>query len=887
MLDEGHAEEEAYRKTVAWYHLMWGFAFIIAAVPLFILQALDDDTHSVAGLSATETKDGFVIQGVVLMQNGLVSVMCYILCFCFPLSTRSASRVCVGNLLWSYLSTLLSLLLVEGLRSVGVIACLLAETLTVVVFGTTAAASATSASTTAVLVYVTIVEYARPSVLDDALHTGIVYTAANANANATNPAGASGAAVAAHFSSRRLLYTHPILTLAALFTCGLIFRSALSRSQRVLPASEARVVHVEGRPHSEKYSPKASPTLDRSLDSIPHRDTSAFLDNEDSDLQPPEHLSRTVSQRRQGPELSCHVEEQVISPAVPQAASPNNPNTRVVTMSSPKGRFGRMGRCRALSRGCTPCTSCGAADTPYCPFTGERHLNVERDSHFSIIVGGSTTDRDSASPLPVPVPMHHSPTRDAHEYLGLDAGVAEMKSPGASTDVLRSKRVRSSSGINQASSVQMIKKTMRWKKGALLGQGGFGKVHLGLNLDTGELMAVKHVEFSLADKDIRKKLEQLRMEIRIMEPLDHTHIVKYFFTEMVGNSVNVFMEYVPGGSLLALMQTFGHLSEEIAVQYTYQILMGLAHLHSQGIVHHDVKCANVLLTVEGVVKLADFGASAIIEQKVCDPKGTPYWMAPEVIKAEAHGWEADIWSLGCTVMEMLTGDHPWAHLHLSHMETLATLCNEECPVTPPTTITAASQMFITDCLKKNAEERPSATALIDHHYFLEDVEEMVRTVEGSIRGLQSRGSKSSELDTLETNSDSESTGAQVRPRFLAQASSASISSLASHGSTSTRATIHSYLDKRHSLLMKIKKNTQGRTGKAIVRTSTKATLQDEGCFGDVAVASETGGFDDTIRSSVVEGYAPPPPFTAPPRSPVNAAAGKPRVVRASKSGSVV
>ena len=280
-------------------------------------------------------------------------------------------------------------------------------------------------------------------------------------------------------------------------------------------------------------------------------------------------------------------------------------------------------------------------------------------------------------------------------------------------------------GIGATSTIRPIQKTINWKRGDLIGQGGFGKVHIGLNVDTGELMAVKNVAFSKNDPTFSTKIKQLQNEIEIMKPLNHPHIIKYFFTEKSGSSINIFMEYAPGGSLHNLLQIFGPLCETTAVQYTYQLLVGLAHLHSKGIVHRDIKCANLLLTVEGLVKLADFGASVIVQEKVGqlrDVQGTACWMAPEVLTAQGHSWEADIWSTGCTVMEMLTGCVPWAHLSMTQLTIMRFLVDSSNPISVASIEKAsiASQSFLLDCLRRDPTERPTASSLIEHHYFLED-----------------------------------------------------------------------------------------------------------------------------------------------------------------------
>eukprot|EP00755_Sulcionema_specki_P014727 Sspe_Gene.57488::Locus_31541_Transcript_1_2_Confidence_0.750_Length_2089::g.57488::m.57488 len=194
-------------------------------------------------------------------------------------------------------------------------------------------------------------------------------------------------------------------------------------------------------------------------------------------------------------------------------------------------------------------------------------------------------------------------------------------------------------------------KQVEWRKGTVLGRGGFGVVHIGLNELTGQLMAVKQIQFDPRDKAIRKKVEMLQNEIAVMKTLEHPNIVSYYFTERVGNSMNIFMEYVPGGSICNVLKTFGPFSDTVAATYTEQILIGLAYLHSRNVIHRDIKGANVLLTCEGYCKLADFGAAIHLDKMVdkaidqTTMQGTPVWMAPEVVTESGHDWQCDIWSL--------------------------------------------------------------------------------------------------------------------------------------------------------------------------------------------------------------------------------------------------
>jgi hypothetical protein len=147
---------------------------------------------------------------------------------------------------------------------------------------------------------------------------------------------------------------------------------------------------------------------------------------------------------------------------------------------------------------------------------------------------------------------------------------------------------------------------IRWKKGEMLGQGAFGVVYLGLNIDTGELMAVKQ----MATEEVSKKeLSSLENEINLLRNLRHPNIVRYIGTELTATSLSIFLEYVPGGSLKALIDKFGALEESVSRSYTRQLLVGLEYLHRNGIAHRDIKGANSLVGNDGVIKLADFGNS--------------------------------------------------------------------------------------------------------------------------------------------------------------------------------------------------------------------------------------------------------------------------------------
>merc|ERR1712100_79904 len=136
------------------------------------------------------------------------------------------------------------------------------------------------------------------------------------------------------------------------------------------------------------------------------------------------------------------------------------------------------------------------------------------------------------------------------------------------------------------------------------------------------------------------------------------------------NALLIFLEYVPGGSIASMLRQFGSFNEELVRVYTQQILSGVTYLHARGIVHRDIKGANVLVNEHGVAKLADFGCSKqlqgmrtdSLEESLKAIRGSIPWMAPEVIKQTGHGRRADVWSVGCCVIEMATAQRPWPNL---------------------------------------------------------------------------------------------------------------------------------------------------------------------------------------------------------------------------------
>ncbi|KAH3743789.1 protein serine/threonine kinase [Pelomyxa schiedti] len=264
-----------------------------------------------------------------------------------------------------------------------------------------------------------------------------------------------------------------------------------------------------------------------------------------------------------------------------------------------------------------------------------------------------------------------------------------------------------------------------WQIGQPVGRGGFGTVFMGINTDTGEIFAAKQIELDPSDDDrAQKLLQSYDQEIQLMKTLDHPNIVKYLGATIEGLKLNIFMEYVGGGSLSSILSKFGPFSENMVRSYTKQLLQGLSYLHSCNILHRDIKCANILLDT-GVgrenVKLSDFGCSRKIADNLAHAqqmsvRGTPFWMAPEVMLGNAVGTPADVWSLACTVVEMVTGKPPWSQQFPEPALAMFPICNSNTPLQIPSHLSPQLQQFLDICLQRDPSLRPDTKTLMKHPF---------------------------------------------------------------------------------------------------------------------------------------------------------------------------
>uniref|UniRef100_A0A1A8PAP7 non-specific serine/threonine protein kinase n=1 Tax=Nothobranchius rachovii TaxID=451742 RepID=A0A1A8PAP7_9TELE len=248
-----------------------------------------------------------------------------------------------------------------------------------------------------------------------------------------------------------------------------------------------------------------------------------------------------------------------------------------------------------------------------------------------------------------------------------------------------------------------------------IGEGSTGVVCIATEKHTGRQVAVK-----MMDLRRQQRRELLFNEVVIMRDYQHKNVVEMFKSALVEEELWVIMEYLQGGALTNIVSET-RLTEEQIATVCEAVLQALAYLHSQGVIHRDIKSDSILLTLDGRVKLSDFGFCAQISKDIPKRKslvGTPYWMAPEVISKSPYGTEVDVWSMGIMVVEMVDGEPPYfSEMPVAAMKRL----RDE----PAPTVRSVSQIspvlkdFLDRMLTRDPLERASATDLLEHPFLLQ------------------------------------------------------------------------------------------------------------------------------------------------------------------------
>lgn len=272
--------------------------------------------------------------------------------------------------------------------------------------------------------------------------------------------------------------------------------------------------------------------------------------------------------------------------------------------------------------------------------------------------------------------------------------------------------------------------TALYKNLIKIGQGGTGGVYTAYDVNTNESVAIKQMNL-----EEQPKKELIINEIIVMKESSHRNIVNFIDSYLLHGDLWVVMEYMEGGNLTDVV-TYNVMTEDQIGAVCREVLQGLVHLHSKGVIHRDIKSDNILLSMRGDIKLTDFGFCAQINEynaKRTTIVGTPYWMAPEMVSRTAYGPKIDIWSLGIMAIEMIEGEPPYLN-ETQHRALYLIVTNGTPKLKDPDALTDIFTEFLNWALQVDVDKRATANQLLEHEFL--KTAESVRSLAPLVRNAR-------------------------------------------------------------------------------------------------------------------------------------------------------
>ena len=256
--------------------------------------------------------------------------------------------------------------------------------------------------------------------------------------------------------------------------------------------------------------------------------------------------------------------------------------------------------------------------------------------------------------------------------------------------------------------------TLMYQKIKKVGQGASGTVYVAKRLADSIKVAIKQIDLAT-----QPRKELIVNEILVMKESQHPNIVNYLDSFLIrNNDLWVIMDYMEGGALTDVIEN-NQMNEQQISRICLETTKGLKHLHDQNIIHRDIKSDNVLLDISGQVKITDFGFCAKLSEqrsKRATMVGTPYWMAPEVVKQKEYGAKVDIWSLGIMAIEMIESEPPY--LDEEPLKALYLIATNGTPsLKDPDSLSDELKSFLAECLCVDVKSRATAAELLQHDFF--------------------------------------------------------------------------------------------------------------------------------------------------------------------------